>query len=97
MNDLLKLAIDGHGGMRRWEQLSRFRAAVSVTGAIWALKARTPTASPSGTRSRWPLTSPASPSARSTPNGVQPTRDMRADWAAPRVFSVTLLRHSASC
>jgi hypothetical protein len=24
MNDLLKLAIEGHGGMRRWEQISRF-------------------------------------------------------------------------
>jgi hypothetical protein len=23
MNDLLKLAIDGHGGMHRWEQISR--------------------------------------------------------------------------
>jgi hypothetical protein len=38
MNDLLKLAIEGHGGLRRWEQLSRFRAAASITGAIWALK-----------------------------------------------------------
>jgi hypothetical protein len=25
MNDLLKLVIDGHGGMHRWEQISRFR------------------------------------------------------------------------
>jgi hypothetical protein len=23
MNDLLKLTIDGHGGMHRWEQISR--------------------------------------------------------------------------
>ena len=38
MNDLLKLAIEGHGGLRRWEQLSRFRVAASITGAIWALK-----------------------------------------------------------
>lgn len=38
MDDLLKLAIEAHGGMRRWEQLSRFRVAASVTGAIWALK-----------------------------------------------------------
>jgi len=38
VNDLLKLAIEGHGGMRRWEQISRFRAAASITGAIWALK-----------------------------------------------------------
>lgn len=27
VNDLLNLAINGHGGMRRWEQLSRFTAA----------------------------------------------------------------------
>ena len=27
MNGLLKLAIEGHGGLRRWEQLSRFRVA----------------------------------------------------------------------
>ncbi|MGH3182834.1 MAG: hypothetical protein ACRDOH_09595 [Streptosporangiaceae bacterium] len=38
MNDLLKLAIEGHGGLRRWEQVSRFRVAASITGAIWALK-----------------------------------------------------------
>ncbi len=38
MNDLLKLAIKGHGGLRRWEQIERFRAAASITGEIWALK-----------------------------------------------------------
>jgi len=38
MNGLLKLAIEGHGGLRRWERLSRFRVAASITGAIWALK-----------------------------------------------------------
>ena len=38
MNELLKLAIDGHGGARRWEQIERFRAAASITGAIWTLK-----------------------------------------------------------
>jgi hypothetical protein len=40
MNDLLKLAIEGHGGLRRWEQLSRFRVAASITGAIWPLKGK---------------------------------------------------------
>ena len=40
MNDLLKLAIEGHGGLQRWEQLSRFRAAVSIAGAIWLLKGK---------------------------------------------------------
>ncbi len=35
MNDLLELAVKGHGGLPRWEQISRFRAAVSITGAVW--------------------------------------------------------------
>ena len=29
MNDLLKLAIEGHGGEQRWEQITRFRAAAA--------------------------------------------------------------------
>ena len=40
MNDLLALAIRGHGGLRRWQQLSRFRAVASISGAISALKGR---------------------------------------------------------
>jgi len=40
VNDLLELAVEAHGGMRRWEQISRFRAAASITGAIWALKGK---------------------------------------------------------
>ena len=40
MNDLLKLAIDGHGGMRRWEQLSRFRfVAIDITDVAFSLGA----------------------------------------------------------
>jgi len=35
VDELLKLAIDGHGGARRWAQLSGFRAGVCVSGAIW--------------------------------------------------------------
>jgi len=38
MTDLLKLAIEDHGGAERWAQISRFRAAASITGAIWVLK-----------------------------------------------------------
>jgi hypothetical protein len=38
VNDLLKLAIDGHGGLPRLQQITRFRAAASITGAIWTLK-----------------------------------------------------------
>jgi hypothetical protein len=40
MNDLLQLAIDAHGGLRRWEEISRFRVAISITGAIWDLKGK---------------------------------------------------------
>ena len=40
MNDLLELAVEGHGGLRRWERISRFRTRLSITGAIWTLKGR---------------------------------------------------------
>jgi hypothetical protein len=40
MNDLLKLVIEGHGGARPREQISRFRASASITGAIWSLKGK---------------------------------------------------------
>jgi hypothetical protein len=40
MNELLKLAIDGHGGQQRWDQISGFRVAASITGEIWALKGK---------------------------------------------------------
>ena len=40
MDDLLKLAVEGHGGRLRWRQISRFRAAASITGTIWTLKGK---------------------------------------------------------
>ena len=40
MHDLLQLAVNAHGSLRRWEQISRFRAAASITGAIWDLKGK---------------------------------------------------------
>jgi hypothetical protein len=40
VNDLLQLAVNAHGGLRRWEQISRFRAAASITGALWDLKGK---------------------------------------------------------
>src|ERR1700727_992240 len=40
MGDLLERAIRAHGGAQRWEQVSRFRVQTSITGAIWALKAK---------------------------------------------------------
>ena len=33
VNDLLKLAIEGHGGEQCWEQITRFRVAASITAA----------------------------------------------------------------
>jgi hypothetical protein len=35
VDDLLAIAIDAHGGMRRWDRLTRFSAAASITGTIW--------------------------------------------------------------
>jgi hypothetical protein len=38
MDDLLKLAIEAHGGLERWRQFKEVRANVSITGALWHLK-----------------------------------------------------------
>ena len=38
MSDLLAQVVDAHGGMRRWDQISRFRAEVSFGGTLWAEK-----------------------------------------------------------
>lgn len=40
MNELLDLAVRGHGGAARWARLSGFRADVSITGALWKMKGR---------------------------------------------------------
>jgi hypothetical protein len=40
MDDLLALAIAAHGGMKRWDRISRFRAAMCITGAVWDLKGK---------------------------------------------------------
>ena len=40
MNDLLGLAIEAHGGLRRWAEISRFAMVATITGAIWAVKGR---------------------------------------------------------
>jgi len=36
----LKLAVEAHGGLGRWHQLSFVKADVSITGAIWTVKGR---------------------------------------------------------
>lgn len=41
MTELLELAVRAHGGEKRWDELSRFQADVSITGAIWAMKDKT--------------------------------------------------------
>ncbi len=38
--ELLDLAVDAHGGLRRWEEITRFRVAASITGTIWAMKGK---------------------------------------------------------
>lgn len=38
--DLVDLAITGHGGRRRWAQISRFRASITITGALRVLAGR---------------------------------------------------------
>ncbi len=40
MDDLLALAIDAHGGMKRWDGITRFRATASISGTIWDLKGK---------------------------------------------------------
>jgi hypothetical protein len=40
MNDLLNLAVEAHGGLKRWSQLTTVKASVSITGKLWQLKAQ---------------------------------------------------------
>ena len=40
MDDLLKLAIEAHGGLERWHQFNEVRANVSITGALRHLKSQ---------------------------------------------------------
>jgi hypothetical protein len=40
MNDLLELSVNAHGGMQRWDKISRFRVEASITGDLWDLKGR---------------------------------------------------------
>jgi hypothetical protein len=38
MNELLKLAVEAHGGLDRWNQFKTLKARISVTGALWQLR-----------------------------------------------------------
>ncbi|MGA0603468.1 hypothetical protein ACO2Q3_22355 [Caulobacter sp. KR2-114] len=38
MNDLLKLALDAHGGLDRWQGFNQLSVQASIAGAIWDVK-----------------------------------------------------------
>jgi hypothetical protein len=38
VNDLLALAVGAHGGLSRWNRLTKLTATASITGALWQLK-----------------------------------------------------------
>ena len=40
MNDLLQQAIDAHGGLKRWNEISKITVAASITGVIWFVKSQ---------------------------------------------------------
>ena len=40
MNDLLRFAVDAHGGLKRWREISTITVAGSITGAIWFVKSQ---------------------------------------------------------
>jgi hypothetical protein len=40
MNELLTLAVKAHGGMDRWEKISKFSAHVKAGGVLWHLKGK---------------------------------------------------------
>jgi hypothetical protein len=40
MNDLLNLAVEAHGGLKRWSRVEAVTAAASITGEIWRVKSK---------------------------------------------------------
>src|SRR5271154_3214254 len=40
MNQLLKLAVEAHGGLERWNKVKAIKVAASITGAIWYVKGK---------------------------------------------------------
>lgn len=40
MNELLSLALHAHGGLGRWNKITRLNADLSITGAIWHFKGK---------------------------------------------------------
>ena len=40
MNDLLNLAVEAHGGLKRWSRVEAVTVAASITGEIWQTKSK---------------------------------------------------------
>jgi hypothetical protein len=40
MNDLLQIAVQAHGGLKRWNQVKAMKVVASITGAIWFVKSK---------------------------------------------------------
>jgi hypothetical protein len=40
MNELLQLAVNAHGGLKRWNEINTITVAASLTGAIWFVKSQ---------------------------------------------------------
>ena len=40
MNDLLSLAVEAHGGLKRWSRVEAVTVAASITGEIWQTKSK---------------------------------------------------------
>src|SRR5277367_5429123 len=40
MDELLKLAVEAHGGLDRWNKVKAIRVAASITGGIWYVKGK---------------------------------------------------------
>lgn len=40
MTDLLRTAVDAHGGLKRWNEIRRIIVPASITGAIWFVKSQ---------------------------------------------------------
>lgn len=40
MNDLLNLAVEAHGGLKRWSRVDAVTVAASITGELWQVKSK---------------------------------------------------------
>ena len=40
MKDIMNLAVEAHGGLKRWRRVEAVTAAASITGEIWRVKSK---------------------------------------------------------